>query len=313
MARCGRWLQCSMGALADKAEEQLRSVVLPPGAWAVGRRLEEARARGAAVAFTAVRRHGITGREPADETELREGDVVVIYGTPAALEHAEAVLLAASCWQGRMPPPHEPRRSALSATPCAAARGPRRARAADGRGAARAGRRGVLPAVRAGPAGGARWREGDARRARGAGAAACAAARRRSRASCCGRSASWFQLANLAEKVHRIRRRREYFQQDSERPQPGGVDDALAELKAAGLSLEQVLEAARPAVHRAGDAGAPDGVHPPHDAAAPAALAALLLERDNVRSPPTSAARCSSACAPRSAPTGRPRSIRASA
>ena len=85
-----------MRARADAAEsaEQLRSVVLPPRAWAVGRRLEEVRDRGAEVAFTAIRRHGITGREPAGDTELREGDVVVIYGMPEALEHAEAVLLA---------------------------------------------------------------------------------------------------------------------------------------------------------------------------------------------------------------------------
>jgi CPA2 family monovalent cation:H+ antiporter-2 len=74
--------------------ELLRSVVLPPQAWAVGRRLEEVRVHGAEVAFTAIRRQGITGREPAGDTELREGDEVVIYGLPAALEHAEAVLLA---------------------------------------------------------------------------------------------------------------------------------------------------------------------------------------------------------------------------
>lgn len=74
--------------------ELLRSVVLPPRAWAVGRRLEEVRSQGAEVAFTAIRRQGITGREPSGETELREGDVVVIYGLPGALEHAEAVLLA---------------------------------------------------------------------------------------------------------------------------------------------------------------------------------------------------------------------------
>ena len=58
------------------------------------RLLEEIRARGAEVAFTAIRRQGITGREPDGHTELREGDVVVIYGVPEALEHAEAVLLA---------------------------------------------------------------------------------------------------------------------------------------------------------------------------------------------------------------------------
>ena len=59
-----------------------------------GPQLAEMRARGAEVAFTAIRRHGITGREPAGDTELREGDVVVIYGVPEALEHAESVLLA---------------------------------------------------------------------------------------------------------------------------------------------------------------------------------------------------------------------------
>jgi CPA2 family monovalent cation:H+ antiporter-2 len=75
-------------------EEGLRSVVLPPFAWAVGRQLREVRARGAEVAFTAIRRQGITGREPDGETELRVGDVVVLYGTEEALEHAEAVLLA---------------------------------------------------------------------------------------------------------------------------------------------------------------------------------------------------------------------------
>jgi CPA2 family monovalent cation:H+ antiporter-2 len=73
--------------------ELLRSVVLPPQAWAVGRQLEEVRAHGAEVSFTAIRRQGITGRDPAGDTQLREGDVVVIYGLPAALEHAEAVLL----------------------------------------------------------------------------------------------------------------------------------------------------------------------------------------------------------------------------
>jgi|SRR6185437_8426431 len=79
---------------ADSAEERLRSVVLPPGAWAVGRRLAEARAQGAAVTFAALHRQGIVGRDPDGQTLLREGDVVVLYGSPEDLEHAEAVLLA---------------------------------------------------------------------------------------------------------------------------------------------------------------------------------------------------------------------------
>ncbi len=74
--------------------EGLATVVLPPQAWAVGRRLDEVRRRGAEVGFTALRRRGVTGREPSGDTMLREGDALVIYGLPEALEHAEAVLLA---------------------------------------------------------------------------------------------------------------------------------------------------------------------------------------------------------------------------
>ena len=74
--------------------EEIRSIVVPPGAWAVGRSLGEVRNRGVAVTFTGVRRHGILGREPAGDTVLRDGDIVVIYGQPEELERAEAVLLA---------------------------------------------------------------------------------------------------------------------------------------------------------------------------------------------------------------------------
>jgi monovalent cation:H+ antiporter-2, CPA2 family len=79
---------------AETQREELRTVVLPPGAWAVGHTLGEVRGRGAEVQFSAVRREGIVGRDPAPATVLREGDVVVIFGLPDALEHAEAVLLA---------------------------------------------------------------------------------------------------------------------------------------------------------------------------------------------------------------------------
>lgn len=74
--------------------EELKSVVIPPGAWSVGRSLRDVRERGADVIFTAIRRQGILGREPSIDTQLRDGDIVVLYGLPVALEHAEAVLLA---------------------------------------------------------------------------------------------------------------------------------------------------------------------------------------------------------------------------
>jgi monovalent cation:H+ antiporter-2, CPA2 family len=85
------------GRLVDETHafrEELRSIVLPPGAWAVGRSIAEVREQGADVSFAAVRRHGITGRQPDSDTQLREGDIVLIHGTPEALEHAETVLLA---------------------------------------------------------------------------------------------------------------------------------------------------------------------------------------------------------------------------
>jgi len=78
----------------SEQHEEIKSVVVPPGAWAVGRSLSEVRNRGVAVTFTGVRRHGILGREPGAETVLRDGDIVVIYGQPEELERAEAVLLA---------------------------------------------------------------------------------------------------------------------------------------------------------------------------------------------------------------------------
>ena len=52
---------------------------------------------------------------------------------------------------------------------------------------------------------------------------------------------TWFQAVNLAEKVHRIRRRRQYFLSESG-PQPQGVGDCLGKLKQAGFTLEQTLE-----------------------------------------------------------------------
>jgi phosphoenolpyruvate carboxylase len=51
----------------------------------------------------------------------------------------------------------------------------------------------------------------------------------------------WFQGVNLAEKVHRIRRRRAYFASDTGKPQPGGVEDAIAGLHASGMELPELL------------------------------------------------------------------------
>ena len=74
--------------------EGLASVVLPPGAWAIGRSLGELRTAGMDARVDSVRRHGIVGRDPQPGMTLQQGDEVVLAGTPAALEHAEQLLLA---------------------------------------------------------------------------------------------------------------------------------------------------------------------------------------------------------------------------
>ncbi|WP_242112478.1 phosphoenolpyruvate carboxylase [Luteimonas aquatica] len=51
--------------------------------------------------------------------------------------------------------------------------------------------------------------------------------------------AAYFGAINLAERVHRIRRRRDY-QRTSEAPQPGGLEAVLHDLKAAGVTLEEL-------------------------------------------------------------------------
>ena len=52
---------------------------------------------------------------------------------------------------------------------------------------------------------------------------------------------AWFQAVNLAEQLHRVRRRRAYFLDDAGKPQPGGIADAIGRLKAQGLGLEDML------------------------------------------------------------------------
>ncbi|MEA3151604.1 MAG: phosphoenolpyruvate carboxylase, partial [Gammaproteobacteria bacterium] len=51
----------------------------------------------------------------------------------------------------------------------------------------------------------------------------------------------WFQAVNTAEKVHRVRRRRQYLN-DSKTVQPGGIADCIARLQREGATLEKMLE-----------------------------------------------------------------------
>lgn len=83
-------------AVEDEApalRQELRTVVLPPGARAVGRTLGELGMEQARVVVTALRREGIVGRDPDPGTRLRVGDVLVLWGAPEDLERSENRLL----------------------------------------------------------------------------------------------------------------------------------------------------------------------------------------------------------------------------
>jgi phosphoenolpyruvate carboxylase len=53
---------------------------------------------------------------------------------------------------------------------------------------------------------------------------------------------TYFQVVNIAERVHRIRRRRDYQRNSADTPQPDGLHDALRRLKAQGGSAQELGE-----------------------------------------------------------------------
>ncbi len=71
--------------------ERLHAVTLPAGAHAVGKTLRQLSLPG--ITVTAVRHRGQRLGNPEPSARLLEGDVVVMLGTPAQIEHAENVLL----------------------------------------------------------------------------------------------------------------------------------------------------------------------------------------------------------------------------
>ena len=73
--------------------EQLHTVTLAVGARGIGRSLAELDLRKLGVVVTALRREGVVGRQPPAVTVLKQGDVVVLWGTPEKLQEAEELLL----------------------------------------------------------------------------------------------------------------------------------------------------------------------------------------------------------------------------
>jgi CPA2 family monovalent cation:H+ antiporter-2 len=88
--------------LDEAAQARLHSVALSDAAYAVGRSLGELAMGATGADVTAVRRRNIRAEDPGPETRLQGGDVVVLLGTPAALEAAEMRLLQGT--PARVPP-----------------------------------------------------------------------------------------------------------------------------------------------------------------------------------------------------------------
>ena len=77
----------------DESQPRLHSVWLTPGASAIGKTLAELDLEGIGCEVSAIRRRGIRAVEPAPETRLEIGDVVVVLGDPEAVSAAEERLL----------------------------------------------------------------------------------------------------------------------------------------------------------------------------------------------------------------------------
>ena len=77
----------------EQQQPRLHSVLLEPGAGAIGRTLDELDLEELGCDVSAIRRRGIRAVEPAPETRLEEGDVVVLLGAPEAVAIAEERLL----------------------------------------------------------------------------------------------------------------------------------------------------------------------------------------------------------------------------
>jgi len=77
----------------DEHQPRLHSVLLAAGAAAIGRTLDELDLDSLGCEVSAIRRRGIRALEPAPETLLEEGDVVVVLGLPEGVTAAEERLL----------------------------------------------------------------------------------------------------------------------------------------------------------------------------------------------------------------------------
>jgi len=81
------------GEERDRVQPRLHSVTITPGCAAANKTLRELDLGNLDVVVTAVRRRNIRSPDPAPETQLRDGDVVVLRGIEERLALAESRLL----------------------------------------------------------------------------------------------------------------------------------------------------------------------------------------------------------------------------
>jgi CPA2 family monovalent cation:H+ antiporter-2 len=77
----------------EKQQERLHSVIISAGAFAIGRRLTEMNLETFGVEVKSIRRPNGVGPQPTDDSELAEGDVVVLLGQPAGLTNAQNAIV----------------------------------------------------------------------------------------------------------------------------------------------------------------------------------------------------------------------------
>lgn len=77
----------------DEDQLRLHSVILPPSAYACGKRLLDVLAKNRGVEVKSIRRRNLKNLPPTPDSVLADGDVIVLQGTPDNLASAEAHLL----------------------------------------------------------------------------------------------------------------------------------------------------------------------------------------------------------------------------
>lgn len=80
----------------DSTKEQLQAVDLGDSAASIGKSLKELNLQQHEISVTAIRRGAIRHPDPDHSAVLQANDILVLYGTPPHLEHAEKIVLEGS-------------------------------------------------------------------------------------------------------------------------------------------------------------------------------------------------------------------------